>query len=528
VTATSGVPAGWARAAGQRQQSPLRSLRPWLLFAMFGPLLAIAFRSSRIDVLDRMIAGATWLLCLWPAWRYVNAPPALRRPVPFFPVIGVAFGCYFALQVVLGAINLYGRFEVASHVPELDPVYYSRAVPLVFLGWCALLAGHELLGRRVRPPRGDRRSEELLLPRLAIWASGLLLLSLLIEVTKRTLPLSGGIRGLLYFLSSLTGVALALLVALAVQRRLPRALRIPLFVGIGVTVLLQASTGASQVVMLTVLTLGMAVLLAGGRLTWRWIAVGVAGVLLFAAMRGVALEHRRATMVVASGADEPVQTALLFVLIGDRIEREGIGGTVFGGLEVATARSALTDLFADVIRQTPEVVPFWGGETYKSLIGAFVPRALWPGKPTKTLGYQFGHRYGYLRADDFTTTINLPFLIEFYANFAAMGVAVGMFIVGLIYGALDRFFNQPGQSTIRSLYALALTVPLVNVESDFSLVFGGLFLNGCATYVLFWLARQRAPRVARPERGGGAPARPRTGEQGPGPHDPLVVRPLTR
>ena len=495
--------AGHARARPHGARSGLRSLRPWLLAAMYGPLFAIFFRDSDIDTLDRLIAGATWLLCLWPAWQFVNESPLTRRPVPFFPMIAVVFGCYFPLQIVLGATNVYGRFEVAAEVPELHPAYYSRAVPLVFAGWVAVMIGHRLVSRRKRAAnRREAISEELLLTRLGLPAFALLAVSLLIEVTKRTLPLSGGLRGILYFISSLSGVALALLVALAVQKRLRPGLRVPLFGAIALTMLLQASTGASQVVMLTVLTLGMSVVLAGGRLTWRWIALGVAGIALFAAMRGVALEHRKA-MAMMAGSNAPSQTPLLFALIGERVKREGVAATVTGGLEIAVARSALADLFADVIRQTPEVVPYWEGETYKSLIGAFVPRALWPDKPMKTLGYAFGHRYGYLRDDDFTTTINFPFIIEFYANFASLGVLAGMFLVGLIYGAVERFFNRPGQSILRSLFTMALTIPLVNVESDFSLVFGGLFLNGCAMYALLWIARQRAPTVVLAATAGG-------------------------
>lgn len=506
------APSGPPKAKRRRRASQLRSLKPWLLLAMFAPLLAVLFRPSNVDVLDRLIALATWQLCLLPAWRYITTPPSRRGPVPFLPLIGIVFGCYFPLQLVLGATNVYGRFEVASQAPELEARLYSLAVLLLFGGWAALLLGHTVVGRHPRPVRvSEARSDEWVLPKLAIWAFALLVLSLLIEVTKRSLTLSGGVRGVLYFVSSLTGVMLALLVALAVQKRLPRGLLIPLYVAIGVTLLMQASTGASQVVMLTVLTLGMAVVLAGGRFTWRWIAFGVTGILLFAAMRGVALEHRKAAVEVGARLNNEERSAILFVLIGERIEQEGLLGTVTGGLRVAASRSALTDLFADVIRQTPSRVPFWKGETYKSLIGAFVPRAVWPGKPVKVLGYEFGHRYGYLRPGDYTTTINLPFLIEFYANFASMGVLVGMFVVGVIYGAIERWFNRPGQSTIRSLYALALTVPLVNVESDFSLVFGGLFLNGCAIYALLWLARLRRPRSLFGARSVGSRSDPGTG-----------------
>jgi hypothetical protein len=496
----------------RRLRAQQRSLRPWVRLAMIAPLLAIPTVPSKLFMSDRLLAGLAWLLCLWPAWAYVTTAPGKRRPVPFLPVIGFIFGSYFPLQIVLGSTDVYGRFEIEAYVPELEPALYSSAISIVLGGWVMTLFGYWLVAGRVDRAGRQQAAEDLRVPRLTAFAFGTLLLALVVEIVKRTIPLSGPVRGMLYFVSSLTGLALALLIALAVQRRLSPRWRWALFAGIAATLILQASTGASAVVMITVITIGMAVILAGGKLTWRWVAVGLGGVMLFAAMRGVALEHRRATALAGQGAGT-ASSALLLALIAQRVQDEGVVPTVAAGLEVASTRSALTDLLADVIRQTPSIVPYWRGETYKSLIGAFVPRAFWPDKPIKTLGYDFGHRYGYLRSDDFTTTINLPFLVEFYANFSTTGVVVGMFLVGLIYGVLDRRFNNPGQSTLRSMLALGLMIPLINIESDFSLVFGGLFITGTTLFVLYRIARDSgsvALRVRDPRLGTSAD-RPRIG-----------------
>jgi len=172
------------------------------------------------------------------------------------------------------------------------------------------------------------------------------------------------------------------------------------------------------------------------------------------------------------------------------VQTDGIDGAVSKGFETSAGRSANLDLLADVIIRTPREIPYWGGQTYLSLVGAFVPRFIWPDKPTKELGQAFGHRYGYIGQSDNNTALNLPILVEFYANFGIAGAIAGMFLVGLIYFILDRTVNNPGQDTLHSLVGVVILVPLANIESDFSLGFVGLILNGVALWLVLRTIRR--------------------------------------
>ncbi|HEU4879371.1 MAG TPA: hypothetical protein VFT21_07960, partial [Gemmatimonadaceae bacterium] len=127
-------------------------------------------------------------------------------------------------------------------------------------------------------------------------------------------------------------------------------------------------------------------------------------------------------------------------------------------------------------------------------VGSFVPRMLWPNKPTKEIGQAFGHRYSYLYYTNVTTAINMPFLVEFYANFGVLGVLLGMAVVGVIYRILDELINTPEQDLLASLIGVIVLVPLLMLESDFSLTFGGLILNGVALYVLNGIIRRNSAR----------------------------------
>jgi hypothetical protein len=183
--------------------------------------------------------------------------------------------------------------------------------------------------------------------------------------------------------------------------------------------------------------------------------------------------------------------------MSNRIKTEGIIATIAGGGSQTAQRSATMDIFADVIRRTPDEVPYWKGETYKSLVGAFIPRFLWPDKPVKGLGQAFGHRYRYLDPTNLSTAINLPILVELYANLGSDSVVIGMHIVGLIYGTTASIVNRTGQSLILSMIGLTLLLPLLLIESDFSLVFGGLPLSGFALWGIYTMMVRSANKHAK-------------------------------
>jgi hypothetical protein len=223
-----------------------------------------------------------------------------------------------------------------------------------------------------------------------------------------------------------------------------------------------------------------------------WIVAAVVALLVAISLRGVVRDFRMTAWLGTQQFTQVEKMQLMVKLVTDRIAADGITGTLSWGGSQTAQRSANMDMFADVIRRTPAEVPYWKGQTYYSLIGAAVPRFLWPDKPTKGLGQAFGHRYRYIDPTNLSTAINLPILIEFYVNFGATAVFVGMLIVGALYGILDGILNRPGQSLLLSMIGLTLLLPLLLIESDFSLVFGGLPLSGLALWGIWALMKRSA------------------------------------
>jgi hypothetical protein len=299
-----------------------------------------------------------------------------------------------------------------------------------------------------------------------------------------------GVGGFLQLFVSLQWLGLGLLTVLARRNELNSAGRVVLVGGFLAAVGVVLAQGNISPVVLLCVVVGFSLWAGRPHIETRWLAAGAAALLVAISLRGVIRDFRMTAWYGNIQFTQTEKAQLMIRLLTNRIANEGIAGAVGGGAAQTAQRSANMDVFADVVRRTPSEIPYWKGQTYLSLVGAFVPRFMWPDKPTKELGQAFGHRYRYLDPTNTSTAINLPITVEFYANFGAGAVFFGMLIVGAIYGILDSLVNKPRQSLIVTMIGLTLLLPLLIIESDFSLVFGGLPLSGLALYGI-WKAMVR-------------------------------------
>ncbi len=484
-----------AAPATVRRQPLLRAL---LVVIMVIPLIAATVVASPIPFETRVEAGFLWLLCLLPSWIHLSTAPERQRPIPFIPMIGIIYGLYYALGVALGAANQHYKIFLN---PERD---YDDAIFVALYGWIAMGLAYLAAGLFVSPRRNTAPVE---VPDVVRRRYGLLLMlgGLLLESFRLVSNIPVEVAGILKFLGTLGWFGSGLLVTMAVQRRLNVPYRIFTYSGVAAYLLMGVGSGSVANAAFFGAVIFVSAWIGLKRLRFSWIVGAVFGMLLIVSLRGVSEQYRKVVWIAGEGGGIVSRTGLFFRLLDARVQSDGVNGTVSKGFETSAGRSANLDLLANVIIRTPREIPYWGGETYLSLVGAFVPRVLWPDKPTKELGQAFGHRYGYIGQSDTNTALNLPILVEFYANFGIAGAIAGMFLVGLIYFVLDRTVNNPGQDTLHSLVGVVILIPLANIESDFSLGFGGLILNGVALwFVLRTIRRSGASKTpAEPPRAGG-------------------------
>ena len=93
-------------------------------------------------------------------------------------------------------------------------------------------------------------------------------------------------------------------------------------------------------------------------------------------------------------------------------------------------------------------------------------------------------------------TINLPWLVELYANFGTKGVVLGMMLIGFFMAFLERLLNRPESDTVGKAVGAAVLLPLFNHESNFTVLTGSLLPLIICLWVFFYVpTRLLARRV---------------------------------
>jgi hypothetical protein len=125
-----------------------------------------------------------------------------------------------------------------------------------------------------------------------------------------------------------------------------------------------------------------------------------------------------------------------------------------------------------ISKLTPDIVPFFQGNSYKMIYSKFIPRDFWDNKPEDIQGNFWGHRYLVLNPEDKTTSWNFPVLNEFYANFGMMGVIFGMFFLGFFTKLLLLKLWTKNSSNIEMLTSSVIIFNLFFLENNLSQILG--------------------------------------------------------
>ena len=96
------------------------------------------------------------------------------------------------------------------------------------------------------------------------------------------------------------------------------------------------------------------------------------------------------------------------------------------------------DSLERVLTMTPSQVPFWEGETYASIPYMFIPRVLWPDKPTRHFWNKFGRTYGYLGEEDESTSVAVNYFAEGFMNFGYTGMYAVAVFMGFFIALVER------------------------------------------------------------------------------------------
>jgi hypothetical protein len=390
----------------------------------------------------------------------------MRRKDAFLAIFAMEFAAYYAIPVLVLHRMQIGEFPGR----DLPDHLVCAALELSLVGFTGVCLGYFLI-----PENGS------LIPRFKMaWsnpgvirtaAAAMCAVGLVATFFMNLHRQASSPSQFVSFAADLAMYGIALLFTLQLSHRLNP---LYLFALWGVLLPARLLVGVSSGATAQVLGVGLIMLVLyselKGRLWWSAIIVGMFGVAvlrpLMTPFRGLTWTH---------GAQSGVSTVQRLKIFGGVAEgaAEGRFGNYDRLTQFAATRLCVTCTFADVLRQTPEIVPYWGGHTYSSILYKPIPRILWPGKPQEETGQAFGHRYGYLAIGDYESSYNLPQTVELYANFGVAGVIIGSLLFGFLYRVAELMFFHPRSGVGAVALGSVILGQLLGIESAASLAIGG-------------------------------------------------------
>jgi hypothetical protein len=152
-------------------------------------------------------------------------------------------------------------------------------------------------------------------------------------------------------------------------------------------------------------------------------------------------------------------------------------GEQFRELSDATLnRLSLLQQTAHVMELTPSNVPYQHGTMYSYIAVTFVPRFLWPDKPSvndANRWYQVS--YGLTDPHQLSTvSIAVGTVTESYINFGWFGPVLIIFPLGILLGSFERIFLHSDSSLLFSCVGAVLIPQLLAIESQMAEYIAGL------------------------------------------------------
>jgi hypothetical protein len=147
-------------------------------------------------------------------------------------------------------------------------------------------------------------------------------------------------------------------------------------------------------------------------------------------------------------------------------------------IKVAASRTGSALGLAHVIEMTPDAIPHQYGYTLRYLQVAFIPRVLYPDKPSAQVAdIWYSAAYGYLyEREQSHVMVGLPQLSECYINFGFLGGLLMLMGLGALYRGVDEVIgHDAGGLGCRALYVAYATNQAINFhEGSLAQAWGGL------------------------------------------------------
>ncbi len=446
--------------------------------AVHAPALVIAVLAFWLsdDPVVILVAGG---LTIFPTYILLAWIEARRAPLGLSPLS--FYFAWYSLSLGIAALHMANRIDnreiIGFSVTYVRPEDVAAAYIVYLLGSFALHAGMQVL-RPLPPPAPRETAEELdEIPVLSfgiLWAAGIF-----VRLFGPSVAFLGAAVGILNW------APLAALCAYALVRGTrPRPgiyYWIALGVGMAVEMAFNLRTGSKAYIMFSFLP---AVWVFAREPRYRkWLVPAGALLALFYVAIVAPVVHASRQMHWSAGDDQ-----------ADRIVRTYLDKGYENNSLEEQAATLLTRQFdptpvAFLYREV-ERTGLRYGETLDYMAYAFIPRPLWPDKPSVSRGAWFTLYLGQARNErDVTTSTGQTATGELYWNFGLAGVIAGMAFIGLLLGGLWRIAGpRPHKDGLMFLLYLTICFGMLDMPEAGSVIVGIVY-RVLVIGLLVWVSR---------------------------------------
>lgn len=438
------------------------------------PVLVTAFAwltGTGAATLLQTVLSFMLLQIAWASWVSWKAKPRAEKDFPLFAIIAAMFWLAYGLPLFW---NREESWRIGGSFASSEGVI--RAQVLALLGIVSLYIGMHLgVGRRLRTvPTLDLRDTST--------SPKYVMAAMLFAVALRYIPALGGMLGSSFrqvfaiLRNTLPLVAYAILLRRSLMRWVPfyeRALLVLFVIG---TFLLGMASGwlgaGAGIIMVT------GCVLLDTRFTIPKSAVLV--VFAYILFLQPAKQQFRAAYWDRDSQSGDVSRASDWVSMSRKqwesvlsdSDHEAAYRQVYGSM----SRFSLLQQTANVMDMTPSVVPYQGWKMYAYMAYTFIPRAIWPEKPSVNDANRFYQvTYGMTAERNLdSVSIAVGMLAEGYISFGWMGAVAVMVLVGVVLDCISALTLTRGAGVLMKGVGMALLPGFVAMESQMAQYFGGI------------------------------------------------------
>lgn len=438
-----------------------------LLYGVVGNLLSAEAVPLLVQLPALLIAATCLLpLVLWTARG--------RRGLPMFEMICVAYLLAFGVPIYLQANSI----NILSRVQSFTWDQTFETLLLAELGIIFLIVGYYAAHRS----RVLTTAPKLDLPftthgrRLYLQiAVGVGALIIALQALDINLP-GGGLAAFTRLFFVQIYIAIIVLAYRFFQREANSREKAMLWFAVGLAALYGLAAGVLENVLVPFVLLFIARWHVTRKFPTMWLLVGM---LLFFVLNSVKGNYRQETWSQENNLSFG-QRIGLWLGMSQNFAEQTVSGDDSNKTNSAwrgsMQRFDLLHQFVYVRERTPAYIPYFEGSTYGYLFYGWIPRFLWPDKPSASIATDtLALRYDLITENQVgSVSIGIGFLPESYANFGAWGIVVIMFLQGMFLAAISALLNGPQSEGGRAIYLSIMIFFLNGIGAATAILFSSI------------------------------------------------------